>query len=347
VTDTLNVTALIPNQPPVVVFDGPGTSVRGQDRGFVFRAIDPNPVDQTGPFTYRIQWGDGSPEQVVPAGDKAIVPHVYTTLGTYAVAVSVEDPRGLVSPQVGGSITALRFEIQPDPLLAGATMLVMGGSLGDDTLKVTPADQPEFLKITINELEQDVRIRSSVDAGVRRVAMYGQAGSDRLQVDSLLALEAWLYGGDGDDRLIGSLESDMLQGGAGADRLDGFDGRDLLIGGSGGDLLHGGEHDDILVAGWTIHDSREGALDAILAEWRSARTYDQRVQNLRQGGSGPRNNGDTFLNDTTARDEAVHDRLFGEGGLDWYLLNLDGDGGSDLDLIDLMEPGEAADDLDQ
>ena len=53
-------------------------------------------------------------------------------------------------------------------------------------------------------------------------------------------LGAMLFGGGGDDHLIGTRKEDFLMGGRHADLLEGFDGADVLLGGSGDDLMRGG-----------------------------------------------------------------------------------------------------------
>ena len=59
-------------------------------------------------------------------------------------------------------------------------------------------------------------------------------GDDDIQVAGGITLPAWLYGGDGNDRLQGGGGNNVLVGGAGDDQLIGGGGRDLLIGGLGG-----------------------------------------------------------------------------------------------------------------
>ncbi|MBU2377680.1 MAG: hypothetical protein KJ824_00820, partial [Alphaproteobacteria bacterium] len=62
------------------------------------------------------------------------------------------------------------------------------------------------------------------------VTFFGGGGDDVLQVSRA---QAWLYGGDGDDRLVGN---GTLDGGAGNDTLDGSG---VLHGGDGFDLIQG------------------------------------------------------------------------------------------------------------
>ena len=68
------------------------------------------------------------------------------------------------------------------------------------------------------------------------------------------------------------------------------------------------------------------ALDAIMAEWTSARSYAHRVANLSGTGSGPRNNGNYFLiaggPSATVFDNGAIDVLNGGSGMDWFFANL-------------------------
>lgn len=66
---------------------------------------------------------------------------------------------------------------------------------------------------------------------------------------SVVALNDYLFGGAGDDTLLGLRGDDYLEGGAGSDRLVGDDGSDTLIGGAGNDSLSGGDGVDQLAGG--------------------------------------------------------------------------------------------------
>ncbi len=117
-------------------------------------------------------------------------------------------------------------------------------------------------------------------------------------------------------------------GGTGDDQLHGGQGMDLQIGGLGADDLNGNADGDLLIAGTTAFDADEAALCAIMAEWTSARDYATRTANLRGTGSGPRANGNTFLQadgaGRTVFDDGAVDRLSGASGMDWAFANLDG-----------------------
>ena len=55
--------------------------------------------------------------------------------------------------------------------------------------------------------------------------------------------------------------------------LDGGTGRDLIIGSQDNDWLKGGDGEDILIGGVTIHDNNVAALDAVMAIWTSAASF--------------------------------------------------------------------------
>ena len=131
------------------------------------------------------------------------------------------------------------------------------------------------------------------------------------------------------------------------DAGDGGAGNDVLIGGAGSDALLRQDGDDLLVAGTTAFDDNLAALDAVLAEWTSGRTYAQRVANLRGTGSGPRANGNTFLKvsgpGVTAFDDGAVDALDGASGSDWFFAHLSG---GVTDVIFGRGVGEVVDELE-
>lgn len=77
---------------------------------------------------------------------------------------------------------------------------------------------------------------------------YGLGGDDTL-VTSEKDRSYFLYGGNGDDELVGYNDHDELYGGAGADNLYGYGGDDYLEGGSGSDYLGGFNGNDTLSGG--------------------------------------------------------------------------------------------------
>jgi hypothetical protein len=87
-----------------------------------------------------------------------------------------------------------------------------------------------------------------------------------------------------------------------------------------------GSGNGLLIAGTTAFDQNQAALDAIMAEWTSDRSYADRIANLSGTGSGPRANGDIFLlangPSATVFDNGATDVLNAASGMDWFFANL-------------------------
>jgi CSLREA domain-containing protein len=229
----------------------------------------------------------------------------------------------------GGSGIDVSVALHPDAL-------VVGGSTGSDVIQVASTGNAGAVAVTVNSQ----LLGTFTPTG--RIIVFGQAGNDDIEVSGSITLSAWLYGGDGNDRLKGGAGHDLLFGEAGDDLLIGGGGRDLLIGGLGADRIVGNAGDDILIGGRTVFDADLAALDAVMKEWASSADYSTRVAHLTSGGGL---NGAVFLlPDTTVIDDAAADVLTGSAGLDWFFANYQ-DGGI-LDKITDLHASEFAADLD-
>jgi CSLREA domain-containing protein len=229
------------------------------------------------------------------------------------LAITLSTPPG-TQPVVltGGAI------LEADPLSPSQTMLVVGGTEGNDNLSFTPGGSAGDVVVKLNQIVLGTFHPTS------RIVAYGYAGDDDIQVAGGITLPTWLYGGDGNDRLKGGNGPNVLEGGAGDDLVVGGEGRDLLVGGGGADRLIGNGGDDILLGGTTSYDGNETALAAIMAEWTSAHDFATRVANLTDTGIGllSRFNGDYFLLDSgtgqTVFNDTSRDTLTGNLGSDWF-----------------------------
>jgi hypothetical protein len=312
-TGVTSVTIAVFNVPPAASLSGPADGVRGQARTFTLGASDPSPVDQAAGFTYQIAWGDGSVQTVAgPSGTP--VDHVYTDSGSYTVQLTATDKDGGTSAVVSQAVTIQAAEMQ-------GTTLVVGGTTGDDVVRIDPHGQSTATNVTINGVGQ-----GSFD-GVTAIVVYGQAGNDDIAVANQVTLPALLFGGDGDDVLHGGGGNAVLVGGAGYNVLLGGSGRSVLIGGSGTNVLVGQSGDDLLIAGTTSFDNNVAGLLAVLAEWSSDRDYLTRIANLTGTGSGAdfasRLNGDYFLlAGQTVFADAGGSTLVGGPGQDWFFAGL-------------------------
>ena len=101
------------------------------------------------------------------------------------------------------------------------------------------------------------------DADVARIVVDGRGGSDLILLAPPIRNDAEIYGGSGndviiggggDDRVFGEEGDDIILGRNGDDRLDGGEGDDRLFGGPGDGELSGGLGDDWLFGGPGVDD---------------------------------------------------------------------------------------------
>lgn len=344
-------TLTVMNAAPVASLQGPADGVRGQTRSFTLGATDVTPADQAAGFTYHLDWdGDGTVDQTVSGPDGTLVDHVFTEAGPYTLRLTAVDQHGDASEAVTQTIDIAALAIQTNAQ-TGQRVLVVGGSTGDDVIRLQRAAECGAIKVTIREREHHVRLHETFGPPVDQIIVYAQAGDDEVHVAGGIGVSAWLYGDSGNDRLKGGQGDDLLVGGEGNDLLSGGQGRDLLIGGLGSDWLIGNADDDLLIAAATAWDAHDTALGAILDEWsRPDQAYAQRVEHLRLGGglNGAFTlNADPSRGPVTVFDDQAADRLTGSAGRDWFFANVDGDGiPGAKDKITDLQAGELADDLD-
>ena len=291
--------------------------------------------------------GGGGPVTYVPGNNYISVNGGDIQRGVDAIAdggtVNVE-PGSYKQFDASSKLVTIRFEggptlsQQPNPQDANLRDLVVTGTAGDDHIQFTPgggALQAQVQGVPNGRFNPNGRIIA-----------YGMAGDDDIKVVGGISLPAWLFGGDGNDRLQGGGGDSVLVGGAGDDQLIGGKGSDVLIGGLGADQLVGNSGDDLLIAGATAFDDSLEALDAILAEWTSARRYADRVANLSGTGNGPRANGDVFLKasgpDATVFDDGAVNWLQGASGMNWYFAKRSG---GVRDIINGLGDSEVVEDL--
>jgi autotransporter-associated beta strand protein len=305
--------------PTVGAVTGPGSGVRGQVLSYGGSFTDPGTLD-----THALTWQVSRGGAVVATGSGPSFSFVPTDEGTYEVAFTAADDDG-------GSATAVRVvevaaaAVQPDPVVPGATVLVVGGTTGPDAISITADGSTGRVVVTIGGVVVGT-FPAAGEPAIGGVIVYAQAGDDDVQVAGGVGLSAWLYGGDGNDRLKGGAGNDVLLGGNGDDEILGGLGRDFLLGGAGADRLIGNADGDLMIAGFTAHDDDRGALAAVLGVWVDpGLTYEQRVAAL-EGGLP---NG-VHLGPDTVHDDDAADVLIGGAGVDWFWFDPDLDRVADL-----------------
>jgi Ca2+-binding RTX toxin-like protein len=203
--------------------------------------------------------------------------------------------------------------VEPDPVALGQQALFVGGTAGNNTIRILPTT-------VTNQLE--VMLASSSDSfdqdfagAFSRIVVYGGQGNNQIAIDSRIMVNAMIFGGSGDNILSGGGGNNVLVGGPGANLLTGGTGRNVLIAGLGASRVYaappgaqvGTAGGSIVIGGSTNYDHNEQALLAILQEWGSSDGYTTRVSKLR-----------SYLNASTIQQSTAVDQLFASSGWDWF-----------------------------
>jgi Ca2+-binding RTX toxin-like protein len=236
--------------------------------------------------------------------------------------------------------------LEPDPSIAGATALYVGGTAGNDVITFRPSNAIGGIAVTIqNAATGGATVSLGRFAPTGHIIAYGLAGNDTIQVATStiggvvysVSAPAMFFGGDGNDKLIGGTGNDVLVGGAGNDILIGGGGRDVLIGGTGADRVYGGlisgitntSDGNLIVGDATVYDTNEAALGKLSSAWSGPADYNTRI-NAILNASLP----DIKFNSTSVLNDHAVDQLFASAGLDWF-WNVSGQ-----DTISGLQPGD-------
>lgn len=292
--------------------------------------------------------GDGNVDQTIADATSGTQLDIsYSTIGTYALEVTATNASGTSTPATL-DVEVTQYLVQADSENPELTNLLWGGTNGLDAVFFLPRGGSTITMINViygGLLANSVDVIPGVDG---RIIAYGQGASDIIAAE-FVWIPVELSGGNGNDILSGGLAGDLIDGGVGndmifgttevfdgADTLVGGDGRDFFYGNLGADLLDGGAGEDLLIAGaveFTAGTTIDGLI-AIRNEWLSSRDYATRVANISGTGSGPKQNGNFFLQPgQTIFPDTSADQLFGGADLDWFLFDV-------LDSLFDTEPGE-------
>jgi len=323
---------------PSLSIVGPSTGVPGQPREFTPTVID-SPGDQAAGFTFDVDWdGDGTFDETIGGLSGAPLVHEFTELGLFNVKFQVRDKDGLTSSIITHPVDITRFALQPNEDDPGLTNLAWGGTIGLDAVFFFPGAGNNITIIAVilgGALINQVDVVSGIDGEIHGFGL----DNFNLLAAEFVSQSVMFVGGPGEDVLAGGRGSDLLDGGAGEDLLYGAttastDASDTLLGGAGldviyagqaGDSIDGGAGEDLLITG-TVNFGATGTLidgfAKIRDEWLSGRTFAERVLNISGNGSGPKSNGDFFLQPgITVFDEGAVDTVIGGDDLDWFFYN--------------------------
>jgi hypothetical protein len=209
-----------------------------------------------------------------------------------------------------------------DPLNPSQQALVITGTSKDDHIQITPVGTTGAIQVSIDTLGLHQVVDPS-STPFDRIFVYGQDGSDRIEVGSGISTPMLIFAGNGDDQVQAGSGPTLIDGGLGNDTLTAGAGNDVLIGGAGADRLQGGAGKSILIGGTTNYDGNLAALSSILDTW-----------NAHPSPTDFANNTSYPLNAATVHADGAHNQLIGGTGLNWFFAGLA------TDFVTHKKPGD-------
>ncbi|MBN4005233.1 DUF4347 domain-containing protein [Nostoc sp. LPT] len=136
-----------------------------------------------------------------------------------------------------------------DRLIAGAGNDYLYGGKGDDILDggdgIDYVNESADVNFTLTNTQLN-GLGSDSLINIERITLTGGISKNTLDASSFTIASVYLYGGNGNDSLLGGSNNDYLYGQNDSDRLIGNAGNDYLYGGAGDDILIGGAGNDLL-----------------------------------------------------------------------------------------------------
>jgi uncharacterized secreted protein with C-terminal beta-propeller domain len=177
---------------------------------------------------------------------------------------------------------------------------------------LAPGDGPAMVRATVNGLVVGTRAL----AGLGEIEVGAGRGSDTVSIElgdagAAAGVLVRVWGGQGNDQLLGDGGADQFYGGPGNDSLDGAAGNDTLMGGSGNDDLSGGDDADSL--------NGENGNDTLGGGWGTDRLLGMGGSDQLDGGEG-RDRMDGGGDRDTLKGGDGRDAVVGGGGRDTLYL---------------------------
>src|SRR5262249_22798796 len=125
----------------------------------------------------------------------------------------------------------------------GSNVLLITGTNRSDVIVVEP--QPKSFGI-LRVVQNKHVLVTFISTDVQRIVIFGLAGNDKITVSGALSQPAVIFGGNGNDAIVGGSGDDQISGGNGNDSIVGGLGNNILCGDNGNDVIAGGPGNDTL-----------------------------------------------------------------------------------------------------
>ncbi len=218
----------------------------GLGKDLELRFVKPGQVEvdvvETGAVTATLTAG-GIAKVIVGDGDHTFVVNEASAAGKFSIEGQGSGERHLVLGEGFAGATVVLNNSDSDFVVESETYTARSWHYSAGMLA-----QPELTGISFDSVTADDSFLGTLYVkGVPSVR--SGRGGDRVYLTEATPAGQTISTGQGDDRVEGSGQQDVVDAGAGSDVVQGFAGNDQLTGGPGDDVIVGGAGDDTLIGG--------------------------------------------------------------------------------------------------
>jgi Ca2+-binding RTX toxin-like protein len=235
--------------PVFTTVSGPDTAIAGQTLVYYAETLDTSDtiswsvVDESGGI---VAEGDGNQFEYRPV-----------TTGEQIVRVTATN-----SGSSESSAESMVLTISAVGVVDGD--LYVAGTEDSDLLQIRPGGGGA---IDVYRGRQRV---GSFDGVTGQIIINAFGGDDMIDIAKQITTDTRIFGGDGNDVILGGSGRDTINGGAGSDIIYGGNGADLLIGAEAADIIFGGNGADSIDGGdgddWLFGQNGKDSLDGGLGD---------------------------------------------------------------------------------
>lgn len=230
---------IVENVAPQLQVTGDSDGVAGQIRQIILSPTDQATADQNAGFTYHIDWGNGTPIQVVHGAAGSSFENIYHAAGEYLIRVTATDKDG------GTSLVAEHAITITDELSQGSGIdFTINGTDQDDIFRLVKRNTGNEVEVFLNGVSHGIHALPG------RIRAYGLGGDDTF-IGTWGGFDIYWEGGEGNDVSYTHDGNDSLFGGAGDDTIIVYAGNNIVDAGLGNNKIRSGYGRDFIVTGDT------------------------------------------------------------------------------------------------